>query len=270
MVDFCVVCGRSDRPVVEGVCADCYADRTPLLKVPERPKIVICPTCGARRVGSHWEGRGRAPGLLGAEDLAQFLEVHPEAGIRKVDWVDESRHPLQRDLKGTARLRFRGTERTQDVAFTVRIEHRTCEECSRRSGHYFTATIQLRGAEDDPREKAPALRGRLQHRWEELLNDARPEWREALSWMEERPEGLDVFLTDSVAARALARFAKGRLSATLKESATLWGRKDGHDVYRVTLCLRIPTRSPDGAEVPRRRRPAGASPPGPTPRTAAL
>jgi NMD protein affecting ribosome stability and mRNA decay len=41
----------------------------------------------------------------------------------------------------------------------------------------------------------------------------------------------------------VARFAKTRLGAQLKESATLWGRKNGKDVYRVTFCLRVPDRN---------------------------
>ncbi|MCI4349429.1 MAG: 60S ribosomal export protein NMD3, partial [Thermoplasmata archaeon] len=82
--EFCVVCGRSDRPIVEGVCTDCFAERTPLVRAPERPTIVLCPTCGARKVGQHWEGAGR-PLLPGAADLLPLLLAHPEASIRTVD-----------------------------------------------------------------------------------------------------------------------------------------------------------------------------------------
>ncbi|HEV2166375.1 MAG TPA: 60S ribosomal export protein NMD3 [Thermoplasmata archaeon] len=249
--EFCVVCGRSDVPVEEGVCADCYANRQPLVTAPERPKVVLCPSCGARLVGSHWEGRGRSPNLLGAEDLYPFLRPHPEVAIRSVDWTEDSRNPLIREVEGTAHLRFRGSERTERVAMTVKLEHRTCEECSRRSGHFYTATIQLRGMDERLREKAPKLRERLRSAWETALPDARADWRNALSWYEERPEGWDFYLTDTLAARAIARMMKARLSATLKESATLWGRKDGHDVYRVTLCLRVPS---DGTVAPPSKR----------------
>ncbi|MCI4357802.1 MAG: 60S ribosomal export protein NMD3 [Thermoplasmata archaeon] len=242
--EFCVVCGRTDVSTEAGVCADCYAGRQALVKVPERPKVVLCPTCGARMLGAHWEGRGRSPTLLGAEDLYAFLNPDPEVAIRTVEWTEDSRHPLLREVEGTVHLRFRGTERTQRVAMTVKIEHRTCEDCSRRSGHYFTATIQLRGMEDRLREKSPQLRERLMRAWESALPEARPEWQRALSWFEERPEGYDFYLTDTLSARSLARLMKSRLSARLKESATLWGRKNGQDVYRVTLCLRVPPALP--------------------------
>ncbi len=252
----------------DGVCADCYALRNPLVGAPERPTVVLCPTCGARRVGAHWEGRGRSPNLLGAEDLYPLLEIHPEASVRTVEWHEDSRHPLLREVEGSVHLHFRGTDRTEKVRLTVKIEHRTCEECSRRSGHFFTATIQLRGGEDD-REKPTARRDRLRAAWDAVVPEARATWRQALSWYEERPEGWDFYLTDTLAARSLARMMKGRLSATLKESATLWGRKNGQDVYRVTLCLRVPASSPAPAPAratPReRRRPVSR-----TSRTAAL
>ena len=259
--EFCVVCGRSGLPTEEGICADCYATRHPLVTVPERPKVVLCPTCGARQVRAHWEGRGRSPTLLGADDLYPFLQAHPDVAIRTVDWTEDSRHPLLREVDGVVHLKFRGTQRSERVRMTVKIEHRTCEECSRRSGHFFTATIQLRGPEDGPREKPTERRERLLRAWDGALDEARADWRRALSWFEERPEGWDFFLTDTLSARSLARLMKTRLSATLKESATLWGRKNGQDVYRVTLCLRVPAPSgaptagrSDGPAVAQRRR----------------
>jgi len=242
---FCVVCGRTDVPIEEGVCADCYAKSHPLVTVREHASVVLCPTCGARKLGRHWEGRGRTS-LLGAEDLMPLLEPHPEVAIRRVEWTDESVHPLLRTIEGVVALRFRGTERHELVRFTVKVVHQTCTDCSRRTGHYYTALIQLRAEEDGKREKAVERRARLLRRWDEGMRDARSEWRQSISWYEERPEGLDFYLTDTTAAKSLARWLKTRLAATLKESATLYGRKDGHDVYRVTFCLRVPD-DPPGA-----------------------
>ena|SRR5690348_11318731 len=133
---------------------------------------------------------------------------------------------------------------------TVKIEHRTCPDCSRRSGRYFTARLQLRAEEDGPAESAPERRARLERAWATILPEARGDWKRALSWKEPLPEGWDYFLTDTLAARSLARLAKARLHAELKETATLWGRKDGHDVYRVTICLRIPHRGDRDAVPP--------------------
>jgi nonsense-mediated mRNA decay protein 3 len=244
-----VVCGATGRPLVDGVCAPCASERTSLVRIRDRVQVTLCPGCGARRVGQSWERSGASP-LIGAEDLAPFLEVHPEVGVRKVDWEETSSTPSVREYTGHARVVFRGIERMVDLPFSVRVEHRTCPECSRRSGRYFTAILQLRGPEDErPAEKPPALRARLDREWDRIWREARPDWRRALSWREELPEGWNCFFSDTLAARAVARLAKQKFGATLKESASLFGRKDGREVYRVTFCLRFP-RPPTGPGVP--------------------
>ncbi|MGI0131943.1 MAG: NMD3-related protein [Thermoplasmata archaeon] len=237
--EFCVVCGRTDLPLVEGQCTECYAKRTPLVIAAEAPVVVLCPTCGARKIAQHWERAG-APLTLTGEDLAPFVQTHPDVGIRRIHWTETGANPMVREIEGDVDLRFRATERHERIALKVRVQHHSCPECSRRSGHYYTSILQLRGPEGRQRGSARVLRERLLARWDAVLPEARAEWRKAISWKEERPEGWDFFLTDTLAARALARLMKDRLAAQLKESATLWGRRHGEDVYRVTFCLRLP------------------------------
>ena len=236
--EFCVVCGRSDRPVTDGICAECFAKRTPLVRVDGRPVVVICPTCGARQVGQLWERRG-ASTLLSPEDLMPLLTVHPEVGVRRVRWSEGGHNALLREVEATAEIVVRGEHRTVTVPFEVKIEHRTCPDCSRRSGHFYTAVLQLRGLEDGPYENPRDLRQRLDEQWEQLMPEARASWRAAISWKEELPEGWDFFFMDTLAARSIAKLGKERYAAKVKESATLWGRKNGQDVYRVTFCLRL-------------------------------
>ena len=237
--EFCVVCGATGRPLTDGVCPECAADRAPLLSVPERAVVVICPHCGAREVGAQWERAGASP-LLTAEDLVRFLRVPDEVGVRRVRWEETSATGTVRELTGTADVVFRGVPRTVDVRLSVRTEHQTCTDCSRKSGRYYTAVLQLRGGLERANEKSAALHARLDGTWSSLLAESRPDWRKAVSWREELPEGYDVFFTQTLAARAVAKLAKQKFGARIKESATLFGRKDGQDVYRVTLCLRFP------------------------------
>lgn len=224
-------------------------DRTTLVRAPKRFNVVVCPTCGARRVGSHWERSGSSR-LPTGEDLTPALEAHPEVGIRTVRWEETGSSALLHQYIGRVSLRFRGIEREVAVPLTVKVDHHTCPECSRKSGHYYTAQLQLRGPLDGPREKAGTLRARLDAQWDELMREARADWRTAISWREALPEGWDYFLVNTMAARSLARLAQRRLAAEMKESATLYGRKDGQDLYRVTICVRIP---------PSRREAAGSS-----------
>lgn len=242
--EFCVVCGATDRPLVDGVCAECAADRTRLLSAPKRAVVTVCPTCGARQVGAHWERAGSSL-VLTAEDLAPFLEVPAEVGVRRVQWDETLVTATVREFVGRARVRFRGIERDVEVPLSVRSVHKTCPECSRKSGRYYTATLQLRRTTEGPTEKAIALRARLEKEWVLLVREMRPDWRKAVSWREELPEGWDCFFTDTLAARAVAKLAKQRFGASVKESSSLVGRKNGEDLYRVTFCLRFPRRPSD-------------------------
>jgi nonsense-mediated mRNA decay protein 3 len=237
--EFCVVCGATGRTLTDGVCAPCAADRTALLSVPQRAVVVICPHCGARKTGASWTRAGASP-LLTAEDLGPLVRAHPEVAVREIRWEELSSTGTVRDLGGLAKVRFRGIEREVPVELSVRTEHQTCTECSRKSGRYYTAVIQLRGALGRSNEKPPALRARLEGVWSEIVAEARADWRKAVSWQEDLPEGWDVFFTNTLAARAIAKLAKQKFGASVKESATLFGRKDGQDIYRVTFCLRFP------------------------------
>ncbi len=237
--EFCVVCGRTGRALVDGVCAECAADRTEMIRVPPRVEVVLCPQCGARLRGGRWERSG-APAVLSAEDLAPFLTVHPEAGVREVRWEEAEGGTTVREMLGRARVVFRGVERIVEVPLSVRLVARTCTDCGRRSGHYYTALVQLRGGAGPRTKRSRELKALLADRWEALLSEARADVRRAVSWSEERPEGWDVYFTDTLAARGISRLAKQRYGIRVQESASLFGRKNGQDVYRVTFCLRFP------------------------------
>ncbi len=237
--EFCVLCGRTAGPLTDGLCAACAADRTTLLTLPEQVEVVLCPTCGARLVRGAWTRAGASP-VLSSEDLAPFLSVHPEAGVRSLTWEERAHTASLRELSGTAAVRFRGIERTVPLATRVRVLSRTCTDCGRRSGGYYTARLQLRG-EPAPRTRRPKeLRRRLDAVWSELWEEARSDWKNAFGWREELPEGWDVYFTDTLAARSMARLAKQRFGIRIVESASLFGRKNGQDIYRVTFCLRFP------------------------------
>ncbi len=237
--EFCVLCGRTGRPLQDGVCVDCAAERTVLVSVPPQVELVVCPTCGSRLEHGRWERRGSST-VVTADDLAPFLTVHPEVGIRALRWTERGGTPTLREVDGEARVRFRGAERTVPLSLKVRLIGRTCTDCGRRSGRYYTALLQLRG-EAAPRTPRPKrLRARLDRAWAALAAESRPEWRDAVGWREELPEGWDVYFTDTLAARAVARLAKQRFGAPIVESASLFGRKNGQDVYRVTFCVRLP------------------------------
>ena len=255
--EFCVVCGRTGRTLTDGVCAECAADRRPLVALPEQVEVTLCPQCGARWSRGRWSRQGSSL-VLSSEDLEPFLTVDPEVGVRELRWEERSRRASMRDITGDARVRFRGLERTVPLHVRARVLARSCTDCGRRSGRYYTAVVQLRG-EASPRTRRPKeLRERLDVAWSDLWREARSDWKNAVAWREELKEGWDVFFSDTLAARSVARLAKQRYGIGIVESASLFGRKDGVDVYRVTFCLRFPPSVLEGLVGPRVGAPTGS------------
>jgi len=252
--EFCVVCGRTGRPLVDAVCAECAAGRTTLIAAPEQVEVVLCPQCGARWSRGAWVRPGASP-VVSSDDLAPFLTIDPEAAVRSLRWEEHTRSASLRELLGTATVRFRGLERTVPLSVRVRVVARTCTECGRRSGRYYTALLQLRGEAGRRASRPRELRQHLEAIWTALVTEARPDWRAAVGWREERPEGWDVFFTDTLAARSVARLAKQRFGIAVVESASLFGRKNGQEIYRVTFCLRFPSAVLDATEGARRAPP---------------
>ncbi len=248
--EFCVVCGSTGVPLVDGVCSRCAAERTTPVELVADPTVILCPVCGARKVGPTWV-RQNSSMLLTAEDLTPLLRVHPEVGVRRVEWTEVAHRPALREYRARVHLRFREQERIADLAVTVRVERRPCVDCSRKTGHYYTAVIQVRTEEGSRHERAEERRDRLAGQWDAVAREGRPDWTRAISWREALPEGWDLFFTDTLMARAMAKLAKQRAGADLKESATLVGRRHGEDVYRVTFCLRFPRPADPADPAPR-------------------
>ena len=190
-------------------------------------------------MGGHWERAG-ASRMVTAEDLNPFLEFHPDVGVRRVRWEEISASANQREFVGRFHVVFRGVPRDVELPLTVRVVSRSCLDCSRKSGRFYTAIVQLRGPLAGPSEKPAELRARLEGNWTRLLKEARADWRRALSWQEDLPEGIDCFFTETLPARAIAKLAKQRFGVSVKESASLFGRRHGQEIYRVTFCLRFP------------------------------
>ncbi len=240
---FCVVCGTEEGPFEGPLCVRCWGQQAPLLELPGRISRVFCPMCGARQVGRHWE-MGNPPGALTGSDLARELRVRP--GVRLVDvrWTEETEDPLLRRLTAAATLELKGTRWEAEGSTEVHLVYHVCPECSRRQGHFYTAQVQLRGSEEGSLRTGAALRSWLHAQWESHLRGVSQSVRRAVSFEQELKEGWDVFFSATPEARSAARAFRERFGAGYGESASLYSRKGGEDIYRVTFLLRLPPAGP--------------------------
>jgi nonsense-mediated mRNA decay protein 3 len=240
---FCVVCGTEEGPFEGPLCVRCFGQQSALLSLPGRISRVFCPMCGARQVGRHWE-LGNPPGTLTGGDLARELQVRPGVNVLGVRWTEVTEDPLLRRLTASATLELKGTRWETECSTEVHVVYHVCPECSRRQGHFYTAQVQLRASEAGSLRTGAELRAWVHRQWETHLKGASESVRKAVSFEQELKEGWDIFFSSTPEARAASRAFRERFGASYLESASLYSRKGGEDIYRVTFLLRLPPAGP--------------------------
>lgn len=238
---FCVVCGKEGVKLYGALCGECLARKVPPASIPERIALTVCPFCGARQRGRHWES-GPPPGFFHGRDLDPFLTVNQPFILKETAWEESGQNPAIRIFSGNAALRIGNVSVSVPLKTEMKVISHTCPACSRKGGKYYTAKIQLRQSEETSvARSAQEFRDAARRIWDDFLMESRREWRESIGWDEELREGIDIFVTDTSTAKSMARALKTKVGATVKESASLWGVKDGRRTYRTTLLLRFPS-----------------------------
>lgn len=118
--------------------------------------------------------------------------------------------------------REKSEELLREAGAQVRFVPQLCVDCSRRSGGYFEAIIQLRGSAENTAKARDELVERMER-------------GSFVSKVEQLREGVDIYAGSR--KEALAALREMRLKHT--SAAKLFGVKDGRRVYRFTYCVRL-------------------------------
>jgi nonsense-mediated mRNA decay protein 3 len=111
--------------------------------------------------------------------------------------------------------------------------------CSRESGGYFEAIIQIRAAGRFPTEEE-------RRRCSAIARDSMESMRKKgdrlafISEALELKEGIDLYMGSMNASRQVCRLIINELGGSFSESPTLVGMKDGKNLYRITFAMRLP------------------------------
>ena len=125
----------------------------------------------------------------------------------------------------------------------VRIQRTACDMCSRESGGYFEAIIQIRAAGRFPTEEE-------KRRSMSIAREAMASMRKKgdrlafISEEVEQKEGIDLYMGSMNASRQVCRLITSELGGSFSESPTLVGMKDGKNLYRITFAVRLPEFGP--------------------------
>ena len=226
-VNRCLKCG-APPPLARGLCHACFRETTPLAGLPPVTPVECCRHCSARRVPGGWEKCPDAETVAerAVRDALNWTECS-DTGLELALRSRGSGFDVQAHCHGTVA----GVALTTRCTTEVRIAFRSCENCSRKAGGYFEATLQLR----TPRA---AVLEAAQQRVERALDESASDFfatREGAV-----RGGWDYRLSATDRGRSLARELVGALGGTVTETTSLVGRRDGRELLRHTFAVRLP------------------------------
>ncbi len=232
---FCVECGR-DGPTVEGLCADCFRKRNPIVRPPDAIDAVVCVDCYRVETEGGWvrvDLETVIPTLL-----KERIPTDPRA--KRITFTHVSRAEDERNfgLAVKAAARISDVEIVESFRIRLRVKQGLCPTCNRRRSNYFEGILQVR-AEDRPLTEEE--RGRLVAFVQDAVARRAAKGEEVfISKVEDVRGGADVYLSSNSVARSIARDLADDVQGTMRSSPKLYGRQKGKDLYRVTYLVRIP------------------------------
>lgn len=232
---FCVECGREGE-LIGSLCRECYSKRHKLVTLPEHVDLRLCAHCSSMETRHGWEDVGSVREAV-ERAVEEALVVAGDARVSEVRVRLEQKD--ERNLQATVDVAVsaHGVTFERRLTTVVRLKQGSCDECSRQQGKYYEAILQVRGPER-------SLPQSVQSDVERLVKDRVAAMRKSsrdvfISKIERVRGGMDFYFSTVPAARAVARELQEQMCAEFKESSSLWGRRGGRDVYRMTFMVRF-------------------------------
>ena len=229
---YCLKCGAKGK-LYSNLCEDCFRKEREFARIPNHLTRMVCTECGDYRTGStHWVNK-----FDGMQSLIESnLEFDPIVTDPLIDYPEFPDESNEQTIELNIIIFIDDIEIEVPLNFRLRTKYHVCDICSRKRGGYFEAIIQIRG--DDrpvtPKEQEGVL-AYLLKKIEEHSSD-----RMAFITKETVVKGgTDYHMGSTKFSKAVVRELQHRFGGKITETASIFGQKDGKDVYRHTLLLRL-------------------------------
>ncbi len=236
MNKFCPECGKlesKNQPLVNGLCRNCFLKNNPILEEYKDIKIVICPNCRSYLYKNKWHPKLSTDQEINlkkiiSEIIPEKLKLQKDSKINsigvilgKMDEIIPKKMNIKLILNGTVRdMKSNG-----EYSLEIIKEESLCNLCKKKNSSYYEAIIQIR----PKNEKMLRM----------IKDFLEKENRTIISKEEDRKFGYDLYLTDKRVLSRIISEVKKKFSIEVVISSTLYGRKDGKEVYRTTALLRL-------------------------------
>ncbi|WP_091934100.1 60S ribosomal export protein NMD3 [Methanolobus profundi] len=234
----CPKCGNGTPRLFQGRCKSCFLENFTLAEIAPVLHAKICSTCGARNIRNRWVNEGNLESII-IQTAEDALLVHEMAGDIEIYIEPRAQTPYIYKVHIEVDAMVLDEIFHQSLDTEIRVVRESCDMCSRISGGYFEAIMQIRASKRIPSQEemaecitiANGVLERLRNKGDRLA---------FISSSLDIKEGVDLYVGSSNAARHICREINSQLGGTFTESASLQGRKEGKNVYRITFSLRLP------------------------------
>jgi nonsense-mediated mRNA decay protein 3 len=234
-MEFCVECGK-ECELYEHLCEECFRKKKKFVRLPEIIDASICAYCNAASIGARWTPSESIDTSV-KKIINNTISVDKNADIISVGTT--LNYKDKRTLVAKIEITLTASQLTvrEEYLRDVRIKFGACKQCSRAFRGYYEAIIQIRGYESNK------LRDKDVHEAIaiiiEYFNKSKNE-KEFISKQEVVRGGVDFYISSTTAARAVAAILRDRFNTRVLETSSIAGRKNGMDIYRTTILIRIP------------------------------
>lgn len=232
---FCVECGREGE-LIGSVCKECYAKKHVLASLPDHVDVTLCAHCSSMLTAKGWKDVGS---VKEAAEIAIDQALVMIKGSRVSDMRISLDERDERNLEAKVKLLVvdHGIEFERSLSTIVRLKRGSCTECSKQQGRYYEAILQVRGpARSLPERTEEDIQSTVNARVATLRKGSREVF---VSKTERVKGGLDFYFSTVSSAKSIAKELQDTMCAEYKESSSLWGRRDGKDIYRMTFLIRL-------------------------------
>ncbi|WP_243466576.1 60S ribosomal export protein NMD3 [Methanosarcina mazei] len=230
----CPKCGTECDKLFDSVCRDCFFETFKLIDLPLVLHVKICSSCGAYFHRSRWENIGNLEEVV-LKAVENALFIHDEAGDVELYLEPKEITPYIYMVRAEVDAIVRGEPVHAEAATEVRVQRIACDMCSRESGGYFEAIIQIRAAGRFPTEEE-------KRRCSAIAREAMESMKKKgdrlafISDYQEQKEGIDLYMGSMNASRQVCRMIISELGGSFAESPTLVGMKDGKKPLQDYFC----------------------------------
>ncbi|NIO44314.1 MAG: hypothetical protein GTN36_02060 [Candidatus Aenigmarchaeota archaeon] len=209
---FCFLCGKKTEKLIKGYCEECYNKKFQLIEVPKEIFVTTCSKCNKIKEGNKWKDM----------EIDEFLRNKIKIFGKNVKIRFEINDIVKIYAKGFLEESKKLKEEFHEVKLKIKKE--VCSGCSRKFTDYYETLIQIRGS---------------------LTNDDIDSIddivliKKGFYRIKEVKGGYDFFISSKSLGEKITEILRKKYKAEIKKSYKLVRRKQGKNIYRNIISIRI-------------------------------